>query len=335
MDANTRNELNLLLDGNARLIGLSSDLSQRKLTARIYLIREPGDGTADYKAYDLCFTHITAVEIRSVDRRYPLPAQLLAVPSPSIELVEFLCGMFRDEAIYEFDTFREAAPSSSEELGMEPLHIELENDATISTECVSFFTTAKSLLNLHVTYGAWSISHHQETIEVSALEHAKQFLFPPQPELHLWRLTGELTGATYHALLDLALGRCRRFSFHRRVGGGLGERTGDLERRLQPFQANLRDPRVEEMQKQVWSGSNVRIAAIYRLTPESLCLLREAPGLYAWRNPERPDSLCLYTDNGETWLHSDAESRSGWIEDPTLTLEELLKLIPGLQAEDW
>ena len=152
-------------------------------------------------------------------------------------------------------------------------------------------------------------------------------------ELHIWRITGEPVGPTYEALLDLAATRCKLFSFDRRVGCGLGETSGRAESALQPFRVDRQED--SPLQKQILDHPDVRIAEIFRLTPDSLRALREAPGLYSWQNPDRPESLCLYIRIGETWLHSHAPSRTAWIEDPSLDLEQLLARVPGLEAEEW
>jgi hypothetical protein len=152
-------------------------------------------------------------------------------------------------------------------------------------------------------------------------------------ELHLWRITGEPVGPTYEALLDLAATRCELFSFNRRVGCGLGEASGLVESALQPFRVDRQED--SPLQKEALAGLDVRFAKMFRLTPDSLRALREAPGLFSWRNPDRPESLCLYIRNGETWLHSHAPSRTAWIEDPALDLKQLLSRVPGLEAEEW
>jgi hypothetical protein len=70
----------------------------------------------------------------------------------------------------------------------------------------------------------------------------------------------------------------------------------------------------------------------YGLSQDCLDRLGEAPSLYAWRQPGRPENLCLLRPDGSPWIISIAAEAIGYVE--LTPFEKLLlgRSAPGLAA---
>ncbi len=132
-------------------------------------------------------------------------------------------------------------------------------------------------------------------------------------------LLDEPTGVDYAGLLECALVQC--------ATAVLTVRAGDLEPDGQATLETL--GRFQQAKTVTATGSLVR----YAVNRESVTVLQRATnGLYGWRHPALPDSLCMYRSDGTPWLVSSASARIGYLE--VSPFEKLLigRTAPGLLA---
>jgi len=132
-------------------------------------------------------------------------------------------------------------------------------------------------------------------------------------------LLDEPTGADYAGLLECALVQCTTAVLSARAGAldAGGQATLD---KLASFQ---------QARTVNATGSLVR----YALSRESVTVLQQATsGLYGWRHPTLPDSLCLYRGDGSPWLVSSAEARIGYLEVSPSEKVLIGRTAPGLLA---
>ncbi len=132
-------------------------------------------------------------------------------------------------------------------------------------------------------------------------------------------LLDEPTGADYAALLECALVQC--------ATAVLTVRAGDLEPGGQATLETL--GRFQQAKTVTATGSLVR----YAVTRESVAVLQRATsGLYGWRHPALPDSLCMYRSDGTPWLVSSASARIGYLEVSPSEKLFIGRTAPGLLA---
>lgn len=132
-------------------------------------------------------------------------------------------------------------------------------------------------------------------------------------------LMDEPVGADYDALLDCALTQCATFVLM------VPHDTGD------PAVREV----VDELSPHLLSASEAPRAIVHRYTlnRESVATLKTvARGLYAWRQPGRPQDLSLLRSDGSPWLVSIAAEQLGYLE--LTPFEKLLlgRAAPGLAA---
>jgi hypothetical protein len=60
-----------------------------------------------------------------------------------------------------------------------------------------------------------------------------------------------------------------------------------------------------------------------------LAVLGEAPGLYAWQAPERPEDLAFYDAEGAVWLGSIAHERAAFFGPAAPPLDVLRTWLPS------
>ena len=138
----------------------------------------------------------------------------------------------------------------------------------------------------------------------------------------------EPSGAAYAALLSLAAERCTTFSlvWPDRLAGSVGADTVAVS--LSPYL--VREARVMQ-----WPGTQLlddtaRVRH-YALSPDSLHVLRSAPGLYAWQGPGRPEDLAFYTVDGTVWLGSVAHEADAWFTAAAMAADDLPARLPLLE----
>jgi hypothetical protein len=137
----------------------------------------------------------------------------------------------------------------------------------------------------------------------------------------------EPRGDAYAALLALAAERCASFSlvWPDRLAASVGADT---------VAVSLSPDLVREARVAQWPGTQLlddtaRVRH-YALTPESLLVLRSAPGLYAWQGPNRPEDLAFYTADGTVWLGSVAHEADAWFTTAAMAADDLPARLPQL-----
>jgi hypothetical protein len=60
-------------------------------------------------------------------------------------------------------------------------------------------------------------------------------------------------------------------------------------------------------------------------------VLNQAPGLFSWIKPNRPEDLAVYLENGKVLLASVAHERRWWIDWDTDGVDELKVLVEAIQ----
>lgn len=132
-------------------------------------------------------------------------------------------------------------------------------------------------------------------------------------------LVDEPIGEEYRALLLCARSQCDTAVLS-------VDLTRDLDRDAEEVLNRL----AGELRSDALSGS-VRWLR-YQLNRSSLDVLGEAPGLYAWRQPGRPENLSLLRADGSPWIVSIAAEAIGYVE--LTPFEKLLlgRSAPGLAA---
>jgi hypothetical protein len=81
-------------------------------------------------------------------------------------------------------------------------------------------------------------------------------------------------------------------------------------------------------------GGEPALVRYYRLNERTLEVLLEAPGLYSWVAPDRPEDLALYHRGGGLWLGSVAHERDAFLGPAVSWRSRLLALVPGLDARE-
>jgi hypothetical protein len=132
-------------------------------------------------------------------------------------------------------------------------------------------------------------------------------------------LVDEPTGDEYRALLLCARSQCDTAVL-----------SVDAQRPLSSNGRAVLDRLADELRSDTLSGSLRRFR--YTLSPASVEVLAESPGLFAWQQPERPENLCLLRSDGSPWILSIAAERIGYVE--LTPFEKLLlgRSAPGLAA---
>lgn len=140
-------------------------------------------------------------------------------------------------------------------------------------------------------------------------------------------ILSEPRGEAYYELLQLAKQHCTSFSLVWQDIFRFSESADSLERTLQPFL-------IREEHTNVWPGTEVfghkaRVCH-YRVTDESVSILAEVSGLYAWLVPMMPEDLAFYAADDSCWLLSIAHEKDAAIMSESISIEEIRVAIPGL-----
>lgn len=132
-------------------------------------------------------------------------------------------------------------------------------------------------------------------------------------------LVDEPIGEDYRALLACARSHCDTLILSVDTARDLDGAGHEVLSRLQG-----------ELRSEAESGGVRRLR--YALTPAVEAVLAEAPGLYAWRQPSRPENLCLLRPDGTPWIMSIASERIGYVEFTPFEKLLLGRSAPGLAA---
>jgi hypothetical protein len=91
---------------------------------------------------------------------------------------------------------------------------------------------------------------------------------------------------------------------------------------------------IREERTDRWPGtvlsSTMATVRHYRVTPESLAVLQQQSGLYAWRAPDLPEDLVFYRAEGIVWLASISHEQDAWFEAVAVAGIDLQRRVPGL-----
>jgi hypothetical protein len=132
-------------------------------------------------------------------------------------------------------------------------------------------------------------------------------------------LVDEPTGDDYRALLLCARSQCDTAVL-----------SVDGRRELDAAGAEIVERLAAQLRSDTRSGEVRRLR--YQLTQECVDVLGEAPGLYAWKQPQRPENLCLLRPDGSPWIVSIAVERIGYVEFTPFEKLLLGRVAPGLAA---
>ncbi|MGO8686010.1 MAG: hypothetical protein ACLQT7_02320 [Candidatus Dormibacteria bacterium] len=132
-------------------------------------------------------------------------------------------------------------------------------------------------------------------------------------------LVDEPTGDDYRALLLCARSQCDTAVLSVDGGRDLDAPGEEVLERL-----------ASQLRSETRSGELRRLR--YELSQECVDVLGEAPGLYAWQQPQRPENLCLLRHDGSPWIVSIAAERIGYVEFTPFEKLLLGRVAPGLAA---
>ncbi len=130
----------------------------------------------------------------------------------------------------------------------------------------------------------------------------------PPPSIVAFR--NEPKGAAYEEVLDIASRICCAFCLIWR---------DDLKLYVSAFQLadELQSWLCFEKRTNHWPGmtlGGLAWARWYRITPESMMVLRRVNGLFEWLVPNFPEDLAFYLEDGRAWLGSISHERAGWFD---------------------
>jgi hypothetical protein len=136
----------------------------------------------------------------------------------------------------------------------------------------------------------------------------------------------------YRQLVDLATSFCSEFILVIRHQMGIGEKGKLVLQELSPY---LKEAKEQES----WPGTKLlnhtATVSYYYLNNKSGNVLKKyVSGLYSWLQPDVPEDLCFFKSQGNPWLISIAHEGFGYIENPTNSELEKLRLIKEINLED-
>lgn len=149
----------------------------------------------------------------------------------------------------------------------------------------------------------------------------------------MFRIISEPRGESYLALLRLASRHCGTFSLVlKRPGIGRGPSAKQMESRLSAFS-------VGEQRTVSWGGTSRPLGSaparlgVYRLCDDSLRILEEVDGLFAWCLPHLPEDLILYRPDGRMFIGSTAHEMVAMLAAAEITEEEFRAVAPDVDYQ--
>ncbi len=146
--------------------------------------------------------------------------------------------------------------------------------------------------------------------------------------VHTYDLREEPVGPVYRALVAAADEVCDAFLLVRRHETTDESALGVIEH-LSPWL-------IEESEASGWPGTDLlgHTATVYKFkaTAETLAFLAQrVDRLYAWRQPDLPEDLCLLrAADGSPWLATIAHEADGFLMLSEAEREDLITRAPGL-----
>ncbi|HNJ40540.1 MAG TPA: hypothetical protein PKZ53_08625 [Acidobacteriota bacterium] len=173
-----RNELNSVIEGNARLCFLLPVFNTQKVMAAIEFCLEPGDGTITFSDYYFFhFSGVTSITIGTLQSQY-FPPELKNVSTPSIQLMELLLRQFRDQMIFEWYCFY-ARDEVLVEKFTPRLHFQFDFASPDAGEMAGFLTDVYLTgWQVWINYSELTIENHlRQSLTVEQFtESARRFL---------------------------------------------------------------------------------------------------------------------------------------------------------------
>lgn len=141
-------------------------------------------------------------------------------------------------------------------------------------------------------------------------------------------LAEEPRGDDYRALLAEGVRRCVRASLIQRREVGFDADAQSVLHRLAP---SLRD----EREVSEWPGTQLlggtALLREYALSKMVAAALGElVDGLFAWRQPSRPEDLVLWRSDGEAWLVTIAHEGDGYLRLTPAEARDLAARLPPI-----
>lgn len=144
-------------------------------------------------------------------------------------------------------------------------------------------------------------------------------------------LIDEPRDQTYRDLLRLAIHHCSSFSLTWRDRINFSELANRVRSSLQP--SLIREVYTDEWPGTKLSGGHQAMVRHYQFTEDTLEILSRTPSLYAWLSPSLPEDLALYKSDDICWLLSIAHEKDAAILDEAITVDDLLKTVPGIKVK--
>ena len=150
-----------------------------------------------------------------------------------------------------------------------------------------------------------------------------------QPKLiRAFEITLEPKDNCYKTLLDFASKRCSVFSL-------VWRDQLDFHTTAKEIKQPLRHFIIAQKRTSIWPGTQIfesKATVIhYRITKQTIGILKQANSLYSWLSPKLPEDLAFYTNEGRCWLATVAHEAEAWIVDELLDSETLQENVPLLQ----
>jgi len=132
--------------------------------------------------------------------------------------------------------------------------------------------------------------------------------------------TDEPRGPAYERLIDFALRHCDKFSIVWREELGNEKQKNEIAVNLNPFL-------ISNISTNKWPGTEILSGTAevctYKLTQETVQIIKRAKRLYQWEAPGLPEDIAFYTKDGEVWFGSVAHERMGWLNTAAIDPSEL------------
>ncbi len=140
-----------------------------------------------------------------------------------------------------------------------------------------------------------------------------------------------LKDSSYSALLSWGLEVCKKFSLVWRDSLPFNQYAKDIESKLASFL-------ILEEHTSEWPGTKIygppeNIIRFYKVSPESIEILKTERNIYAWESPDCPEDLAFYKADGSPWFGSVAHEQMSFFMDPQLSEEEIKTNIADIALE--
>ena len=145
-----------------------------------------------------------------------------------------------------------------------------------------------------------------------------------------WNFIIEPTGGLYRSLLEHAFPACDSVLLVVRRSQPLNESGRCLLSRLDAFL-------MRETERSEWPGTKLldRTAQVFefRFTPRSALVLKQAvDSLFAWRQPNFPEDLCLLRQDSTPWLVSISHEQDGFLNLASNEAVDLFRSWPDIRT---